>query len=186
MRKGLALIALLLASPLGAQVVNPPAMNTSNFVTQNQLTTATAPLATQSALTAVQSTIPTAATSAPPSVADTGTAGTQTMVYALANHTHASKIRKIRAQTAADGNYTFTFTTAFGVGVTPICEATAETTPGVTDVINAQINGTPTNTAVNVIVTRTNRSVVSLIGLTVLSIPTQPGVTWVHIACLEP
>jgi len=170
-------LALGITAAVLAQVVSPLNQG-GTFDTSN--------LATKGDLSAVQATIPTGATTAPPSVSDTGTVGTQTMVYALANHTHASKIRKIRAQTAADGTYTFTYPTAFAAGVTPICEATAETVSGVTDVINAQINGTPTNTAAQIIVTRTQRSVVSLIGLTVLSIPTQPGVTWVHIACLEP
>ena len=41
----------------------------------------------------------------PPSVGDTGATG-DVMRYALENHTHASKARKARLQTAADGKVT--------------------------------------------------------------------------------
>lgn len=39
---------------------------------------------------------------------------------------------------------------------------------------------------VNLRVNRANRSVASLLGLTVLSIPSQPGATVVHAVALEP
>ena len=42
------------------------------------------------------------------------------------------------------------------------------------------------NTSVNLRVNRANRSVASLLGLTVLSIPSRPGVMWVHAVALEP
>lgn len=130
--------------------------------------------------------MPTAATIAPPSVADSSALGTQNTVYALANHTHASKARKIRTTSAADGSLVWTFTPPFTNGVTPIISAIAETSSGVTDVINVQIEGTPTSTSANLRVTRTNRSTVALIGLTVLSLPTSPGATVVHAIALEP
>lgn len=134
---------------------------------------------------ALQSAVPLPATSAPPAVADTGVTGSDTR-YALANHTHASKARKARLLSAADGTLTYTYETAFASGVVPRCTAIAETGVGVTDVVNVQIEGTPTNTAAVFRVNRTQRSVVALIGLTVLSIPASVGATWVHITCLEP
>jgi len=121
----------------------------------------------------------------PPAVADTGSIGTQTQFYALANHTHASKARKVIATTAADGTYTFSYAANPFVNA-PTCLAVAETAAGVTDVINVQIVGTPTTTSVTFLVNRTQRSVASLLGLTVLSVPTQPGATKIHAICLEP
>lgn len=135
---------------------------------------------------ALKTEVPAAATNAPPSVADSSAVGTQSMVYALANHTHASKARKARMTSAADGLITWTFNPPFTNGVTPIISAIAETATGVTDVINVQIEGTPTATAATLRVTRTNRSTVALIGLTILSLPSQPGATVVHAIALEP
>lgn len=122
----------------------------------------------------------------PPGVADSGAVGTPTGMYALANHTHASRVRKVRVQSAADGTLTWTYSTPFPNGVTPIVLAVAEVASGVTDVVNVQVIDTPTNTSCKLLVNRTQRSVVSLIGLTVLSVPSQPGVTWVHAVALEP
>lgn len=124
--------------------------------------------------------LPKPASAMPPAVADAGARGTETVQYALADHTHASKTRRIRAQSAADGLMVWTFDPPFDVGVVPRVYAIAETTSGVTDVVNVQIEGTPTNTSANLRVNRTQRSVASLLGLTILSVPAQPGVTWVH------
>ena len=128
---------------------------------------------------------PQPATAMPPGVTDIGAVGTS-QKYALENHTHASKARKIRVQTAADGTVTWTYSTPFGAGVVPIIVAVAEVATGVTDVVNVQVIDTPTNTSCKLLVNRTNRSTVALIGLTVLSLPAQPGVTWVHAVALEP
>lgn len=143
-----------------------PAVDTSSFARKDEM--------------------PTAATSAPPSVADNSALGTQNTVYALANHTHASKARKARMTSAADGSLTWTFNPPFTNSVTPIISAIAETGVGVTDVINVQIEGTPTSTSANLRVTRTNRSAVALLGLTILSLPSSPGATVVHAIALEP
>jgi hypothetical protein len=116
----------------------------------------------------------------PPAISDTGALGADVAMFARADHTHPSKLRRARAQTAANGIYTWTFDPPFDVGVVPRVYAVAETAQGVTDVINAQIEGTPTNTAATIRVTRTQQSVVALLGLTILSIPAQPGQTWVH------
>lgn len=130
-------------------------------------------------------TVPDPATAEPPGVQDAGAVGSN-MKYALADHTHASKVRKVRVQCAADGTLTWTYSTPFTNGVTPIVLAVAEVASGVTDVVNVQVVDTPTNTSCKLLVNRTQRSVVSLIGLTVLSVPSQPGVTWVHAVALEP
>lgn len=129
--------------------------------------------------------VPEPATSMPPGVADSGSLGT-VQRYALENHTHASRARKERMQSAADGTITWVFSTPFGAGVVPRISAIAEVPAGTTDVVNVQVVGTPTNTQCQLLVNRANRSVASLLGLTVLSIPSQPGVTWVHAIALEP
>lgn len=130
--------------------------------------------------------IPTPAVATPPCIADAGTVGTGPTVYALANHTHCSKVRKGIVTTDSTGVATVTFTTAFGAGITPVCVANADPPAGTLDVINVQGDGDPTNTQATFRITRTNRSVVALIGLTVLSLPASPGATKFHYACFEP
>ena len=129
--------------------------------------------------------VPQPATAMPPGVADTGTKGTIPR-YALEDHTHASRARKARIQSAVNGTITWTFDPPFADGVVPRVVAVAEAASGVTDVINVQIVDTPTNTQCKLLVNRTQRSVVSLIGLTVLSVPASVGATWVHAVALEP
>jgi hypothetical protein len=124
-------------------------------------------------------------------VADAGTTGTLTTQYAIANHTHASKARKVRATSDANGLFTWTFSTPFTTGSVPICTVTAETVAGVTDVINAQIEGAPTATGVNIRINRSQRSTPAAamglaVGLTLLSAQSTPGATLFHAICLEP
>lgn len=89
--------------------------------------------------------------------------------------------QRIRATTAADGTFTWTFPTPFASGTQPKIALVAEAPAGSTDVINAQVDGTPTNTQVKVRVTRTQQSVVALLGLTILSVPGSAGATTVDI-----
>lgn len=161
-------LATLTASPVAAQINNPPSG-----------------VATQAQLQAVQSSIPAAANTAPPSVADTSATGTMTQVYALANHTHASKARKGRVLVPVAGFTDVTFGTAFTGGTSPLCVTTAETTAGDTNVVNAQIDGVTTATGFRMRVTRTAITVASLLGLSILSVPTQVA-TYAHYVCIEP
>lgn len=136
---------------------------------------------------ATKAEVPTGAVTAPPSVADSSALGTEPMVYALANHTHASKARKVRAACDASGLLVWTFDPPFTPGTTPRVVAVAETAGiAVTDVVNVQVEGIPSATSCNLRVNRTARSVVALLGLTILSVPTQPGVMMVHAVALEP
>jgi hypothetical protein len=134
---------------------------------------------------AKKSDVPQPATDAPPGVADASATGTAPQ-YALANHTHASKARKARATTSASGAYTWTFDPPFTNGVVPIVVAVAETASGVTDLVNVQVTGTPTSTGCTLQVNRANRTVASLLGLTILSLPANPGATLIHAIALEP
>lgn len=164
------LLALLLAIPAGAQVVSPLEVGTG---------------VTPSQLSAVEAKIPTASTTTPPGVSDSGSTGTMTSIYALANHTHASKARKGRLLIPATGTLAVTFSSSFTAGVVPLCSVTAEAAAGDTNVVNAQIDGTPTATGMTIRITRTAQSAVALLGLTILSVPTQIA-TYAHYICLEP
>lgn len=135
-------------------------------------------------VSAIYAAIPAPATSTPPAISESGNVGSG-VKYALDNHTHASTLRKGRQQCGTDGMLTWVFDSPFPVGTVPRINAIAETISGVTDVVNVQVEGTPTNTQAVLRVTRTQRSVVSLIGLTVLSVPAQPGVYWVHMSAAQ-
>lgn len=123
----------------------------------------------------------------PPAISSDGALGSQSQAFARADHTHPSKLRRAKIVTAADGTVTWTFSPPFDVGVVPCVLAIAETANGVTDVVNVQIEGVPTNTQAVLRVNRTQRSVVALIGLTVLSVPAgSVGATTIHAAAFAP
>lgn len=125
------------------------------------------------------------AQNSPPSVGDSSVQG-NILRYAMENHTHASKVRKERISSLADGTILWTYSTPFAAGVVPRIAAIAEVASGITDVVNVQLIDTPTNTSCKLLVNRTNRSTVALLGLTILSVPTQPGITVVHAIAIEP
>jgi hypothetical protein len=132
------------------------------------------------------STIPQPATVMPPGVSDNGAVGNSAK-YALENHTHASKARKDIKPISATGLYTWTFPTAFGTGVVPVCNAMAICPTGTTDLINVQQEGDATNTQVVFRVTRYQQSAVSLLGLTILSINSAlPANIKLSLLALEP
>lgn len=153
-----------------------------------QTVSALSPPATQADIAAMQALIPQPSTGAPPGVADAGALGTMAGFYALANHTHASKARKGRILVPVVGSATYadvTFSSAFTVGATPLCAVTAETTVGDANVVNAQIDGVPTATGMRIRVTRTAITAAAVLGVNVLSVPTQVA-TYAHFICLEP
>lgn len=80
--------------------------------------------------------------------------------------------------TDAAGAVTWTFDTPFAAA--PDVTGVAQSTVGSTDVINVQLDGVPTTTQAKLKVTRTQQSVVALLGLTILSIPASVGATVVH------
>lgn len=133
-------------------------------------------------------TVPVPATTAPPGGSDSGTVGTM-MEYARANHTHPSKARRERVLVPASGTLAITFRDTAGNPApftnVPVCATSAETTKGDTNVVNAQIDGQPTTTGMTMRITRTAITVASLLGLSVLSVPTQIA-TYAHYVCLEP
>lgn len=173
MRFILALMAFAIASPALSQVSYPPPVLT-NVPTKTEM---------QSAINSITATIPTPATTVPPGVTDTGSQGTMTTIYALANHTHASKARKGRVLVPTTNTLDVVFSPVFSG--TPICAVTAETTKNDNNVVNAQMDGTPTATGMTIRITRTAITNAALINLTVLSVAT-PLATYAHYVCLEP
>lgn len=173
----------------------PTAPDLSNYATtsavQSAISSATAGVVksvnstTPNASGAVSLAIPTPSTTTPPSVADASATGTMTTVYALANHTHASKARKGRVVVPTTGFFDVTFGTPFTAGVAPLCAVVAETTAGDTNVVNAQIDGATTSTGLRIRITRTAITVASLLGLNILSVPAQIA-TAAHYICIEP
>jgi hypothetical protein len=132
--------------------------------------------------------VPVMATTPPPGVSDTGTAGSETLEYAGKHHTHASKARKqIVTMGSAASTYTWVYPAPFAEGVIPIVNAIVQVPNGNTDLFNVQVIGAPTNTQC---VFQINR--VSMAsgppGLTLLGIginPTPIAAT-LHMLALEP
>ncbi len=104
--------------------------------------------------------------------ANTGSAGTSTS-SARADHVHPlpTIVNLASVTTATDGTYTWTYPVAYAAGKVPNIQAICQATSGTTDVLNVQVDGVPTNTQCKFRVTRTSQTVVSLLGLTILSVP---------------
>ncbi len=107
-----------------------------------------------------------------------GTVGTAATTYALADHTHPSKARRGRVLIPASGTLDITFSPSFLA--VPVCTVTAEATKGDTNVVNAQLDGPQT-----IRINRTAVTNATLIGLSVLAVPTQVA-TYANWICLEP
>lgn len=130
--------------------------------------------------------VPDPSNTVPPGVSDNGALGSN-MRYALADHTHASRVRK---QTVAISSnvvtYTWTYATPFPNGVIPVCNGIAQTAAGVTDLVNIQIEGMPTNTQCVFRVTRYSQSFLSLLGINILGLNTAALPISLHMVALEP
>lgn len=130
--------------------------------------------------------IPAPAASMPPGVSDTGSVGTQTTEFALANHTHASKARKqIVTMGSAASTYTWTYPTSFAAGVVPVCSAIVQVSAGNQDLFNVQLSGVPTNTQCTFQINRVSAGLLSLL-LGALSINPTPVAATLHMIALEP
>ena len=136
-------------------------------------------------LTGVMAAIPQPATVPPIGVADTSAVGNQPQ-YARADHVHASKARKqIVTMPSASSTYTWTYPTAFGSGVTPICSAIVQVPSGTTDLYNVQIVGTPSNTQVMFQINRVSTGLIALV-TGALSVNPAPVAATLHMIALEP
>lgn len=130
--------------------------------------------------------VPTASTTTPPAVSDSGAQGSETMVYAKGDHTHASKARKqIRTQGAAATTYTWVYPTAFAAGVVPVVTAIVQVPNGTTDLFNVQVMGAPTNTQCVFQINRVSAGLLAVL-LGALSINSTPVISTLHLIALEP
>ncbi len=130
--------------------------------------------------------VPQPATVAPPSVTDSGALGTNTSQYALGNHTHASKARKqIITMQSASATFTWTYPTAFTIGVVPIVSAIVQVPSGTTDLYNVQVQGSPSNTQCTFQINRVSSGLLSLL-TGALSINPTPIAATLHMIALEP
>lgn len=129
---------------------------------------------------------PDPAQAAPPSVSDSSVQGNIPR-YAMENHTHASKVRKWASPVQSNvTTYTWVYPSPFGAGVVPICSGIAQTGIGVADLVNVQIEGTPTNTQCVFRITRYSQSFLSLLGLNVLTFNNAALPITLHMVALEP
>lgn len=126
------------------------------------------------------------ATSQPPGVTDSGALGNVER-YAMENHTHASKARKGIAAIASNVvTYTWVYPVPFGMGIVPVCNGIAQTAAGVTDLVNVQVEGDPTNTQCVFRITRYSQSFLSLLGINILGLNTSALAIKMHMLALEP
>lgn len=133
----------------------------------------------------VQALIPQPATSTPPGVSDSGTAGSAAP-YARADHTHASKARKqIVTMGSAATTYAWTYPTAFAAGVVPVVSAIVQVPTGNTDLFNVQVMGVPTNTGCVFQINRVSGGLLALL-TGALSINPTPIAATLHMLALEP
>ncbi len=101
--------------------------------------------------------------------------------------TNATPFQSARVTTAADGSYTWDYPTPYAGGVVPHVNAIAEgPNPAAGALVNVQLEGAPTNTQAKFRVTRSNRATVALLGIDLLSLPTNPGATVLHVFAKAP
>lgn len=130
--------------------------------------------------------VPQPAAALPPGVADTSAQGSMPR-YAREDHTHASKARKaISAVQSNVGTFTWVYPSPFAQGVVPICNGIAQTASGITDLVNIQIEGAPTNAQCVFRITRYSQSFLSLLGINILGFNNTAIPITLHMLALEP
>lgn len=97
----------------------------------------------------------------------------------------AAQTQAFRVSTASTGLYTWTYATPYAAGVVPVIEATCEgPDPQAGAIVNAQVEGTPTNTSCKIRVNRSTTTI-QVLGINVLSLVT-PVATVVHLTARVP
>jgi len=130
--------------------------------------------------------IPTAGTTIPPGVSDSGVLGPDATKFARDMHTHASKARKqIITMGSAATTYAWTYPTAFGSGIVPVCGAIVQVPNGTTDLYNVQVMGAPTNTGCVFQINRVSSGLLALL-TGALSLNPTPIAATLHMIALEP
>ena len=130
-------------------------------------------------LAQAQAMMPKPATSAPPPVAVDSALGSNQQ-FALADHTHESRLqaRRLSLTFDANGEAVYVFPKAYPAGIVPIVEVTAENARGASFRNDASIlDGSTTNTQTTIVLTRVPRTItVSILGA-VISLFTNSAVT---------
>lgn len=120
-------------------------------------------LQTSVAAKADVSAIPAASNVAPNMDGTSSVIGASTL-YARADHTHPSIVRKTTLTIAGGaGKATWTFSPAYGAGIVPLCLATVISTAGATVPYVVNIAGAPTNTAVTIVAFKSQATLASLL-----------------------
>lgn len=145
----------------------------------------TGTFASMADVAAVAASIPSPASSAPPAVAVASANGTDVAQYARADHTHASKTRRMVQAIPAASTYTWTYPTAFPNGVVPMINAIAQVASGNTDLFNVQVVGTPTNTSCVFQINRVSSGLLAVL-LGALSLNPTPAAITLHMWAVEP
>jgi hypothetical protein len=133
---------------------------------------------------ALQSSVPTPASSAPPAVAVTSVNGSDLTQYARADHTHASKTRRMVQAIPAASTYVWTYPTPFAAGVIPMVNAIAQVPVGTTDLYNLQVVGTPGNASCTFQINRVSSGLLGVL-LGALSINPTPSAITLHMWAVE-
>lgn len=99
--------------------------------------------------------------------------GVMTPVEANAVNLRGNSMEQsLRVTTPGSGLYTWTYATPFPNGVVPVVQATCEgPDPQSGTIVNAQVEGTPTNTSCKIRVTRSTTTI-QVLGINVLSLST--------------
>lgn len=113
---------------------------------------------------------------------DTGNTGAQGPI-GPAGVDGALSIQRTRAQTNTSGVYTWTFPTAFGGGVTTVVQITVESSAS-GSVWNHSISSI-SNTSITVQLTRSQSSLIGLLGINLLQVTGTPQ-AYVHITAIAP
>jgi hypothetical protein len=164
--------------------INQPGTDPATLARISALETTATSLDGKIAAKADISAIPTPSDMVPPGVADNGATGNMQMIYALANHTHASKARKGKTSVSTS-TYSWTYPTAFPAGTSPVVSAIAQVAAGNADLFNVQVIGTPTNTGCVFQINRVSAGLLALL-LGALSINATPATITLHMIALEP
>jgi hypothetical protein len=138
----------------------------------------------------IEGAMPQPATTPPPAVQTDSATGTETQKFALANHTHESRLqaRRIQVTPDANGRYVYTFPKAYDTSVVPIVNATAETPTGVTYRNDVSIlQGSTTNAQTTLVITRLAQSqTVSVLGAVLTLFQPVTTAVWVNIMSRAP
>lgn len=96
-----------------------------------------------------------------------------------------SMTQRLRVNTNSAGLYTWTYTTPFPNGTVPVIECCCEgPDPQAGTVVNAQVEGVPTNTGCKIRVSRSTTSI-QVLGINVLSLSAAVATT-IHITARMP